>query len=174
MPAAIKPKPPLREKPIPNSGANYSQQIAGCRVLVNMNMSESLPPMASATEPAVTSTRSWEVLCHLSSLIFLIGVPFGNIVGPLIVWLLKKDASPGVDAHGKESLNFHISWTLYWLLASTAVGLLCIVLIGILFLPFLIAGYIIGGLMMILLSIIASIKASNGVLYRYPLTIRFL
>ena len=137
-------------------------------------MSDSLPPVVPAATPAETSTRSWEVLCHLSSLVWLVGIPFGNVLGPLVVWLLKKDASVGVDAHGKESLNFHLSWSLYWLVASTVVGLLCIVLVGLLFIPFLIAGYIFGGIAMMILSVIAGVKASNGELYRYPWTIRFL
>src|SRR5712671_6584317 len=104
-----------------------------------MNMSETLPPIQPAGVPANTSTtRSWEVLCHLSSLVALIGVPFGNVLGPLIVWLIKRDASPGVDAHGKEAVNFHLSWTLYWLVSTTVVGILCIFLIGLLLIPFLI------------------------------------
>lgn len=137
-------------------------------------MSDSLPPVVPAAAPAETSTRPWEVLCHLSSLVWLVGIPFGNILGPLVVWLIKKDASVGVDAHGKESLNFHLSWSLYWLLATTVVGILCVVLVGLFLLPLLIGGYIIGGIAMMILSVIASIKASNGELYRYPLTIRFL
>jgi uncharacterized protein len=139
-----------------------------------MNMSEALPPVQPAGYPASSSTRSWEVLCHLSSLVALLGIPFGNVLGPLVIWLVKRDASPGVDAHGKESLNFHLSWSLYWVVATAVVGFLCFLLIGFLLIPFLIVGYIVGIVAMLALSIIASIKAGNGELYRYPLTIRFL
>jgi len=146
-----------------------------------MNMSESIPPLQPAppvNTNSTSSTRGWEVMCHLSSVIGLFGylgmVPFGNIVAPLIVWLLKRHDSVGVDAHGKESLNFHISWTLYWLAALAVVGVLCIVVVGILFIPLLIIGGVIGWLVMLVLTLIASVKASNGELYRYPLTIRFL
>jgi len=140
-----------------------------------MNMSETLPPIQSAGLPGNTSTtRTWEVLCHLSSLVALIGVPFGNVLGPLIVWLIKRDASPGVDAHGKEAVNFHLSWTLYWLISTTAVGILCIFLIGLLLVPFLILAYLIGIVAMLILSVIGAVKAGRGELYRYPLTIRFL
>jgi uncharacterized Tic20 family protein len=138
-----------------------------------MDMSDSLPPIQPTPSPAPdpqTSTRSWEVLCHLSSLVGLLGVPFGNIIGPLIVWLVKRDASPGVDAHGKESLNFHISWTIYGLVLAAIAAILMIVVIGIFLWPVLILGWI----AMLILVIIGSVKAGNGELYRYPLTIRFL
>jgi uncharacterized Tic20 family protein len=84
-------------------------------------------------------------------------------LGPLIVWLVKRADSPEIDAHGKESLNFQLSMLIYNVVAL----ILCIVLIGI---PILILLYILN----IVLVIVASIKASEGVLYRYPLTIRFL
>jgi hypothetical protein len=90
-------------------------------------------------------------------------VPFGNILGPLIVWLIKKSEIPSVDAHGKESLNFQISVLIY--LAVSAV--LVLVLVGV-FLMMAIA------IAAIVLVVIAAIKASNGELYRYPLTIRFI
>jgi uncharacterized protein len=134
-------------------------------------MSDTLPPIQPTPPPAPqTSTRSWEVLCHLSSLVGLLGVPFGNIIGPLVVWLLKRDASPGVDAHGKESLNFHISWTIYGLVLAAIAAILMFVIIGFFLWPVLILGW----LAMLILVIIGSVKAGNGELYRYPLTIRFL
>ena len=52
------------------------------------------------------------MLCHLSSLAGSV-IPFGNIVGPLVVWLIKKDEYAFVDDQGKESLNFQISITIY-------------------------------------------------------------
>ncbi|HUS35501.1 MAG TPA: DUF4870 domain-containing protein [Verrucomicrobiae bacterium] len=138
-------------------------------------MSEAVPPLQPVNPSAApSSTRTWEVLCHLSSLVGLLGVPFGNILAPLVVWLLKRGESVGVDAHGKESLNFHISWSLYWLVAGAIVGILCIIVVGILMIPALIIGGIIGWVSMLILTLIGSVKASNGELYRYPLTIRFL
>lgn len=132
-------------------------------------MNDALPPVQPAAGPAV-STRSWEVLCHLSAIVGLLGVPFGNIVGPLVVWLMKRNESPGVDAHGRESLNFHISWTIYGVILGAIAAALFIFLIGFFVLPFLFIGWV----AMVILVVIASVKASNGELYRYPLTIRFL
>jgi hypothetical protein len=106
--------------------------------------------------------RTWNMLCHLTALAGFF-IPLGNFLGPFVIWLLKKNEIPSVDAHGRESLNFQISMLIYFVVA----GLLVFVFIGI---PLLIAL----GLAALICVIIASVKASNGVLYRYPLTIRFL
>lgn len=114
---------------------------------------------------------NWGMFCHLSALavcvVFpfngLIFFPFGHLLGPLVIWLLKRDEYPFVDQQGKESLNFQISMTLYALLAS----LLIVILIGIFLLGLLC-------LMDITLVIVAAVKASNGEAYRYPFTIRFI
>jgi len=107
--------------------------------------------------------RTWGMLSHLLALSGFIGVPFGNVLAPLIIWLVKKDQSQFVADQAKESLNFQISLIIYAIIG----GILIIVLIG-----FLILGVvIIGG---IILTIIATIKANSGEHYRYPLTIRLI
>jgi uncharacterized Tic20 family protein len=95
-------------------------------------------------------------LCHLSALIF-------GLFGPLVVWLIWRSEYPFVDKCGKEALNFNISYTFYIILAT----LLMVVLIGFILLPLVI------GLWLIFI-IAASVKASKGKYYRYPLTIRFI
>ncbi len=90
-------------------------------------------------------------------------IPFGNIIGPLVVWLIKRAEIPAVDAHGKEALNFQISVAIYAIVCL----LLMFVVIGIFLLMAL-------GIAALILVIIAAIKASSGELYRYPLTIRFI
>src|ERR1700745_234804 len=85
------------------------------------------PPMGGATPAVFSNVRTWNILCHASA---LLGVFFhfpGHLLGPFIVWLAKRDASPEIDAHGKESLNFQISMLIYDVIA----GILCIILIGI-------------------------------------------
>ncbi|MDQ3013528.1 MAG: DUF4870 domain-containing protein [Acidobacteriota bacterium] len=107
--------------------------------------------------------RTWGMLSHLLALCGYIGVPFGNILAPLIIWLVKKDQSQFVADQAKESLNFQISLTIYAIVS----GILVLVLIG-----FLLLGVvIIGGA---ILTIIATIKANNGEYYRYPLTLRLV
>jgi uncharacterized Tic20 family protein len=88
---------------------------------------------------------------------------FGHILGPLIVWLAKRHESAEIDAHGKEALNFQLSMLIY----DAVAAVLCFVLIGI---PILILLWIMNTIFVI----IASLQASDGKLYRYPLTIRFL
>ena len=106
--------------------------------------------------------RVWGVFCHLGAFAGYL-FPFGNIIAPLIVWLLNKDESPFVDNQGRESLNFQISITIYMVVA----GLLCFIFIGI---PIL-AGLVIFDLVVV---IKAALKANQGEYYRYPLTIRFI
>jgi uncharacterized protein len=110
-----------------------------------------------------SEARTWAMLTHLIALCGFIGVPFGHLIGPLIVWLVKKDQFPLVDDQGKESLNFQLSMTIYGIVA----GILSFVVIGI---PLLIALVLAD----IVLVIIASVAANQGQLYRYPITIKFL
>ena len=101
------------------------------------------------------------MMCHLSAFAGLV-VPLGNIWGPLVFWLIKKDELPEVDLHGKESLNFQISMTIYLFVSI----ILILLLIGI---PMVIGLTI----YWIVAVIVASVRANNGELYRYPLAIRF-
>jgi len=120
-----------------------------------------VPPPPAAQ---VQAGHMWEVLCHAISFIGLGGfIAFGNILGPLILWLIKRAENPALDAHGKESLNFQISMTMWGLLCLP----LCVILIGV---PLVIAVVITN----VILTIIACVRASNGEFYRYPLTIRFI
>ena len=121
--------------------------------------------MESSTSPTSTSTsvRTWCILAHATALVgFLVPVA-GHIVGPLIIWLAKRQDSPEIDAHGKESMNFQISM-LIWNAIS---AILILVLIGI---PLLILLHILN----IIFVIVASIQASEGKLYRYPFAIRLI
>jgi uncharacterized protein len=131
-------------------------------------METSPPPLPAGTPgrlgPAeFPSVRAWDILCHASALLgVFIHFP-GHILGPLIVWLAKRHDSPEIDAHGKESLNFQISMLLYNAIAAV----FCLVLIGFLILPVL---WVLNAIFVI----VASIQASDGKLYRYPMTIRFI
>jgi uncharacterized Tic20 family protein len=124
-----------------------------------------LGPREFETDP---DARLWAMLCHLAALagLFPFSVLFGFIVGPLIVWLMKKDTHPFVNDQGKEAINFQISMTIY---ASVA-GLMTIIP------PFCIGWLLAGaiGVVDIILVIIAGITAHEGRLHRYPFTIRFI
>lgn len=89
--------------------------------------------------------------------------PFGSLIGPLVLWLVKKDSSRFLDEIGKETVNFQIT-----LLIAVAIGIvLCFVLIGFLLL------FAVGVYALVTI-IIAAIKANDGVVYRYPVNIRFI
>ena len=105
--------------------------------------------------------KNWSVASHLSAFVMFLGVP--AVIGPLTVWLLKKDSDPYVDFHGKEALNFNISFLIYGIVSA----FLIIALIGLLLLPAVFVTWAI-------LVIVASVKASAGEYYRYPFTIRFI
>lgn len=122
---------------------------------------EPVPPQPTGMSPK--DEHMWGMLCHLTALVAYVGVPFGHILGPLVVWLIKREQSSFVDDQGKEALNFQISITIYGLVAAV----LTLVIIGI----FLGIALVIFDLVMV---IIASVKANRGERYRYPLTIRFL
>ncbi len=106
--------------------------------------------------------KTWGMACHLAALAGLV-IPFGNVVGPLVVWLMKKNESAFVDDQGKESLNFQISASIYMLVAALSM----FVLIGFILLP-------IVALATLIMTIVGAIRANNGEHYRYPLTIRFV
>jgi uncharacterized Tic20 family protein len=126
-----------------------------------MDQQQPSPPPSAASRSS--DIRTWSVLCHASALLGLFFHFLGHILGPLIVWLVKRGDSPEIDAHGKESLNFQISMLIYDAIAA----ILCIVLIGI---PILIALWVLNTVLVI----IASIQASEGKFYRYPITIRLI
>jgi len=125
---------------------------------------EVVAPQASGGPAAAgVSENTMGMLTHLASLSAFIGVPAGNILGPLLVWVIKKDTMPFVDRCGKEAINYGISMTIYLMVA----GLMCFVLIGFLLFPVVL-------LLMLIFPIIAALKANEGQEYVYPLTIRFV
>ncbi len=122
-----------------------------------------LPLPASAPAANVVTVRTWTALCHASALLDVFLHFPGHVLAPFIVWLLKREESPEIDAHGKEALNFQISMLIYNIVAAV----FCLVLIGFLLLPIL---WVLNALFVI----IAAIQASDGKFYRYPMTIRFI
>ncbi|MGP4042064.1 DUF4870 domain-containing protein [Gracilibacillus sp. D59] len=95
-------------------------------------------------------------------LIYLVSF-FTAIIGPLIIWMIKREESAFIDYHGKEYFNFFISFTIYAIVS----GILVVVLIGMVLLP-------IVGIAAFILTLIALFKAFNGEEYRIPLVIRFI
>ena len=122
---------------------------------------EPAPPAVDAAVPA--EERTFAMLTHLAALSGFIGIPFGNILGPLIIWLIKKDTMPFVNEQGKESMNFQITV----MIAVIVCIPLMFVLIGLLLLP-------VVGIAALVLTIIGAVKANNGENYVYPFAIRLI
>jgi uncharacterized Tic20 family protein len=113
-------------------------------------------------EGASPSDRTYATLMHLMLVIATFtAVPL--ILGPLIMWLIKKDESPFLNDHGKEALNFNISIFLYMIIA--AVSFLCG--IGVVLLPVV---WVFG----LVVSVLAAMSANRGEYYRYPACIRII
>lgn len=105
---------------------------------------------------ATSDERLFSMLIYVISLFF-------PVLGPLIIWLIKRDDSDFIDYHGKEYFNFLISFTIYGIIA----GLLIFVLIGLLLAP-------IVGIVAFILTIIAAVKAYQGDMYRFPFIFRLI
>jgi len=124
-------------------------------------MSNPFSPAPGAQVTAQSSNdRLWSVLCHLS---YFFGFALISFIFPLVVYLVMRTDSAYVTHHARAALNFHLSLLLYFIVC----GLLCFLLIGI---PLLVAVAIVG----LVCSIVAAVKASQGVWYDYPLTINFV
>jgi uncharacterized protein len=100
--------------------------------------------------------RTVSILCHVLSIFFW-------IIPALVIYLVKKDDSPYVGEHAKAALNFQLSLVIYYIIS----GILVLLLVGIIML---IALYFLS----IIACVIAAVKASNDIVYKYPFTIRFI
>lgn len=110
-----------------------------------------------------SDARLWAMIAHLSGFLGYFLPVIGSLIGPLIIWQLKRDLHPYVDEQGKEALNFQITVTI----AALVSFLLMVVVIGFFLLSIVIVGAVV-------LMIIAAIKANEGVGYRYPFCLRLI
>lgn len=123
-------------------------------------MTQTVEDAAVAPPQMGAEARNWATLSHLSAFVMFLGIP--ALVGPLVAWLIKRD-DPYVEHHAKEALNFNISFFIYGVVA----GALILALVGLLLLPIVLVTWFV-------LAIRASIKASAGEYYRYPMTLRLV
>lgn len=127
-------------------------------------MNESKPAAAPLSGASPTQDeRTWGMIAHLSAFAFFVFPVGGNILAPLIIWLTRRDTSAYVELEAREALNFNISVGLGWLVC----GPLTLVLVGI---PLLAALF----LYWLVMTIVAAVKASEGVSYRYPFSLRLV
>jgi len=131
------------------------------------------PPRPDAAIGLVSDSKARDLVlvAHLSALVGLVGIP--SPLGPLVLWLAKRDVHPFVDAQAKEALNFNLS-ALFYTIAIFVFGFVfTLVTFGlgiVFFIPVVLAAMI----AWVVLVVVAAVKASKGELFRYPLTIRFV
>lgn len=132
------------------------------------------PPNAPLGGMPTAEERQWAMFAHLSALLGAVltgafGGGWGCFIGPLVIWLIKKDTMPFVNDQGKEALNFNITvaiaFVVLFLMSVMTLGLGLILAIPL---------WIIIGIAWLVFTIIAAIKANEGVLYRYPFTLRLI
>lgn len=124
-----------------------------------MNLAD---PVTDPTAMPTQDERTWGMIAHLAALAGFI-VPFGNILGPLVVWLAKREHSVFVGLEAREALNFNITLAI----GAVVCFLLLRLSIGVLFAAMLAVFWLV-------MTIIAALKANEGVAYRYPFTLRLV
>jgi uncharacterized Tic20 family protein len=127
-------------------------------------------PYSGQTQCMDEQAQSWAMWCHLASLANFVLPSLGNIIGPLVVWLIARDRHPFIDDQGREALNFQITMTIALWLSALIAGILTCVLIGLLLWP--LVGLI--WIYSVVMPIVAGLQAKEGGLYRYRYNFRFL
>ncbi len=107
-------------------------------------------------------TNKWALALHLSQLAHFI--PLGGIVIPIVIWQVKKDDLPGIDAHGRNVVNWTLSWIVYCIAAIPLILLFGLGLLILWIIP----------LLTIVFAIVGGVKAYSGETWKYPLTVDFL
>jgi uncharacterized Tic20 family protein len=130
------------------------------------------PPVPEPNDPFVMpplpegpnkDDKLWATFCHLAAFSGYF-FPFGNVIGPLVIWLIKKDESQYIDENGKKALNFQISMTIYTLAS------LVLICGG----PLILLAIIPLAIVSVIFPIVAAIKANNGEEVSYPISIEFI
>lgn len=128
-------------------------------------------PGTRGSEASDAEARNWAAGAHLSSLVGLLGIP--SILGPLVVWLVKREDHPFVADQSREALNFQISVLVYAIVGVIAAVIFAIATLGMgLFVVLPAAAIFVVGVL--LLPVYAAFRASDGEPYRYPFTLRLI
>ena len=113
--------------------------------------------------PPTQEERTWAMFAHFSAFAFFVFPVGGNIIAPLIIWLTRRETSAFVELEAKEALNFNITVTLAWIVC----GILTFALIGIPLGVVIFLGWLV-------MTIVAAVKTTEGLGYRYPFSLRLV
>jgi uncharacterized protein len=131
-----------------------------------------IEPRAPARPPAKTSDQQmWQVLAHASAFVQVIGIP--SLVGPLVVWLIKRD-DPAVDPHARAALNFQLSLLIYFIVGGIIGVIFAITVIGLVVAIPIFIFLLVLVILELVFALMASLAASRGELYDYPLSIELI
>jgi hypothetical protein len=132
---------------------------------------EQIPAPQPPSPMSDADRKNWAMAAHLSALVGFVGIP--SLVGPLVVWLAKRDSDAYVAAHSVHALNFNISVLIYTIVGSIVLGLFGLVTLGIgllLAIPVVIIALVVW----VVLVVQGGLAASRGEQFRYPMTIDFV
>lgn len=130
---------------------------------------DSLSDSGTGGDAIDSDVRTWAILAHAAAFAGFF-IPLGNVLGPLLVWAIKRDESRFIAENGQESLNFQITWTVLtvaigfvvWIFALGGGGLFAFALLGIV------------GVVWLILVVIAIIRASENEVYKYPFSLKLV
>ncbi len=125
-----------------------------------------MPPVPGPTEAQI---RQWNMWCHLSALAGLF-VPAGNVLGPLLIWQIKKAEFPSVEIHGRAALNFQLTIVIAMVVGIGLAIALSFVCIGWLLIPVVLLVGVAG----MVFAVIAGLKANEGQPYQYPYSLKLV
>ena len=122
-----------------------------------------LPDVVPAVRIVEQEERLYATACHFAGLPIFAVFGMANLIAPLVIWLMKKETMPFVDAHGKESINFQLTLLIGYVIS----GMLVCVYIGVAMIAAL-------AIVQIIFPLIAGISAFDGKPYKYPFCIRMV
>jgi len=125
---------------------------------------ETEPEQPGIPEGPSKDEKLWATFCHLAAFVGYIGIPLGSVLGPLIIWLIKKEGSSFINENGRKAVNFNISILIYMLASLPLACAGPLVLLAII--PLAIVG--------VIFPIVAALKANNGEEVKYPISIEFI
>lgn len=119
-------------------------------------------------QSATSDQQTWRVLAHASAFIQLLGIP--SVVGPLIVWLIRRD-DPVVEPQAREALNFQLSLLIYFIAGVVVAFIAALTIVGLILTVLIVIALVVLFLLELIFALLATLAASRGEMYRYPLNL---
>ncbi|MGA7281244.1 MAG: DUF4870 domain-containing protein [Acidimicrobiia bacterium] len=123
------------------------------------------------SDQATPDQQNWRVIAHASAFVQLVGIP--SVVGPLIVWLARRD-DPVVGPHARAALNFQISLLIYFLVGMVLAVVAALTIVGLVVTVLVLVGLFLLVILEMVFALLATIEASKGHLYHYPLNLNLI